>query len=103
MVDEEVGSLVATDDQGYITGVITRADILRAHIERDDWAARPVKDHMAPDFPIVKPDTRLIDATRMMLEHPLGQVVVVLDEGNKHRPVAMLTDSDLAYHLVKGG
>ena len=46
MVDEEVGSLVATDDQGYVTGVITRADILHAHIERDDWAARQVKDHM---------------------------------------------------------
>lgn len=103
MVDEEVGSLVATDDQGYVTGVITRADILRAHIERDDWAARQVKDHMARDFPIVKPDSRLIDAARAMLDHPLGQVVVVLDEGGKHRPVAMLTDSDLAYHLVKGG
>lgn len=103
MVEEEVGSLVATDDQGYLTGVINRADILRVYLARDDWAAQQVKDHMQTDVPLARPDSLLLHAANKILTHPLGQVVVVLSDGDKHRPVAMLTDSDLAYHLVKGG
>lgn len=103
MVDEEIGSLVVTDDEGYMAGMIMRADILQAHIEMDNWAAQPVKKFMHRDVAVVTPQTLLIDAARLILSHPLGQVVVVLPEGDKQRPVAMLTDGDLAYHLVKGG
>jgi predicted transcriptional regulator len=103
MVDEEIGSLVVTDDQGYLAGVVTRTDILKAHVELENWAAQLVRDFMHRDVPVVTPQTPLIDAAQFIFSHPLGQVVVVLPEGDKQRPVAMLTDSDLAYHLVKGG
>ena len=50
---------------------------------------------------VVFPTTLLIDAARLMLEQGGRQVVVVLDENGQLRPVAMLTDGDLAYHIVK--
>lgn len=103
MVEEEISSLVVTDDQGYLAGVVTRADILKVYTESDQWAAQPVASTMHQDVPVVAPQTRLSEAARLMFGHPLGQVVVVLPEGDKQRPVAVLTDSDLAYHVVKAG
>ena len=101
MVEEEVSSLVVTDPQGYLLGLITRCDILRIHLDHDNWASQQVKDHMQRAIPVVTPQTLLIDAARLVLDSGTRQVVVVLDEGGKQRPVAMLTDGDLAYHLVK--
>lgn len=101
MVDEEISSLVVEDDEGYLLGLITRNDVLRVHIDRDNWAAQPVKDHMQRDMPVVTPQTLLLDAARLMTQQRARQVVVALDEDGKRRPVAMLTDADLAYHLVK--
>ena len=101
MVDEEISSLVVEDDAGYLLGLITRNDVLRVHIDRDNWAMQPVKDHMQRDIPVVTPQTLLLDAARLMTERRARQVVVVLEEDGKRRPVAMLTDGDLAYHMVK--
>lgn len=101
MVEEEVSSLVVTDSQGYLLGLITRCEILRVHLALDNWASQQVKDHMQRDIPVVTPQTLLLDAAKMVLNSGTRQVVVVLDEGGKQRPVAMLTDGDLAYHLVK--
>jgi CBS domain-containing protein len=101
MVEEEVSALVVTDQQGYLLGLITRTDILRIHLDLDNWASQMVKDHMQTDIPVVTPQTLLIDAARLVLDSGTRQVVVVLDEAGKLRPVAILTDGDLAYHLVK--
>lgn len=101
MVEDEVSSLVVEDAQGYLVGLITRTDILGAHISLDNWASQCVREHMKRDVPVVFPNTLLIDAARLMLEQGGRQVVVVLDEQGKLRPVAMLTDADLAYHMVK--
>ena len=101
MVEEEISSLVVEDDEGCLLGLITRVDILRVHIALDNWASQMVKDHMQRDIPVVSPQTRLIDAARLMINSRSRQVVVVLEGDGKRRPVAMLTDADLAYHMVK--
>ena len=101
MVDEEVSSLVVEDDEGCLLGLITRVDILRVHIALDNWASQMVKDHMQRDIPVVTPQTLLADAALLMINSRSRQVVVVLEDGGKRRPVAMLTDGDLAYHMVK--
>lgn len=101
MVEEEVGSLVVTDQQGYLLGLITRTDILGVHLALENWASQAVKDHMQTDVPVVMPQTLLLDAAQQVIASNGRQVVVVLEEAGKLRPVAMLTDGDLAYHLVK--
>ena len=101
MVDEEVSSLVVEDDEGCLLGLITRVDIVRVHIALDNWASQMVKDHMQRDIPVVTPQTLLADAALLMINSRSRQVVVVLEDGGKRRPVAMLTDGDLAYHMVK--
>lgn len=101
MVEEDISGLVVVDHNGYLRGVIRRADVLKVYLDRDDWAVLPVKDFMHTEVPVVTPSALLGDAARLLLSHPMEQVVVALQEGNELRPVAMLTDGDLAYHLVK--
>lgn len=103
MVEDDVRSLVVQDEHGHLQGVITRVQILDAHLAHDDWGSRLVKDHMVRDVPVVAPQALLADAARALLKSPLHEVVVVLDDGGERRPVAMLTDADLAYHLVREG
>ncbi len=81
MVEEEVSSLVVEDDEGCLSQM--------------------VKDHMQRDIPVVTPQTLLVDAARLLIDSRVRQVVVVLEGDGKRRPVAMLTDGDLAYHMVK--
>lgn len=101
MVEEEVSSLVVEDNEGGLMGLITRNDVLRVYLAQDRWAAQLVKDHMQRQIPVVSPQTLLIDAARLMVGQRARQVVVVMEDEGKQRPVAMLTDADLAYHLVK--
>lgn len=103
MVDDEVSSLVVQDERGYLLGVITRIQILEAYVQYDNWASRLVKNHMVRDVPVVAPQALLLDAAHLLLDSPVHEVVVVLEENGKQRPVALLTDADLAYHLVRAG
>lgn len=102
MVDEDIGSLVVTDDQGLLAGIITRMDILAAHIAMESWAYQPVRSYMRTDVPVVSPQTALLEAAQLMLTNKFQMVVVAIEEDGKKRPLAMLTDADLAYHMVKG-
>jgi len=102
IVDEEVSSLVVADDDGYLLGLISRVEILAAYLAMDDWASQPVSAHMTTKVVVVTPQTLLRDAAQLMLDHRTHQVVVVLEEDGRQRPVALVTDSDLAYHMVKG-
>ena len=101
MVEDQVSTLVVTDDQGYLEGTITRFEILSAHIALENWASQMVEDHMIRDVITVLPQTLLIDAARWLLDCQARHVVVVLEEDGKRRPIGVLTESDLLYHMVR--
>jgi CBS domain-containing protein len=102
MVEEEISSLVVQDEEGCLEGIVTRMEILGTYLALETWASELVGDHMTRDALVVSPHTMLLDAAKLMSEHRVSQVVVALAEGEKQRPVALLSDADLAYHLVKG-
>ena len=33
IADDDISALVVTDDQGYLSGIISRSDLLRAYVE----------------------------------------------------------------------
>jgi CBS domain-containing protein len=49
---------------------------------------------------IVSRETALVEAARLMAEHHVGSLVVVLESGGKRVPVGMLTDRDIALEVV---
>jgi CBS domain-containing protein len=49
---------------------------------------------------IVKRDTGLVEAARLMREHHVGSLVVVLERDGKRVPVGILTDRDIVVAVV---
>jgi CBS domain-containing protein len=101
MVEHDISSLVVTDSEGYLAGIITRSDILRGYLANDDWQRQPVGDYMTSDVVTVAPEDLLATVANLLLDHRIHRVVVVRDENGKHKPVAVVSDTDLIYHMVK--
>lgn len=101
MVSEDISALVIVDDAGDLCGVITRTDLLRAHLAHDDWMTRQVIDFMSTDVITVSPNATLYEVAQLLTEKHIHRVVVVRRQHNHLRPVAVISDSDLVYHMVR--
>ena len=101
LVTEDISSLVVTDHDGYLVGVITRADVLRCYLGHDDWTEQPVGNYMSQQVVTVLPEDQLRHVADLLLEKHIHRVIVVREENGKQKPVAVVSDSDLVYHLMK--
>ncbi len=101
MVEEDISALGVRDEDDYLVGIITRTDLLKAYLAYEDWVEQPVEDFMSADIVTVTPGTTLREAAKLMVEHHIHRVVAVQEEAGKLRPVSVISDSDLVYHLVR--
>ncbi len=101
MADEDISALVVVDDDGYLAGIITRTDLIRGYCRFADWQARSVSEFMNPEVISVPLDATLSAVANVLLERHIHRVVVVRDEGEKRRPVAVVSIADLIYHIIK--
>lgn len=101
MVTEDISSLVILDDDGYLTGIITRTDLVRAYLENEDWEKLPVSAYMSSNVVTVSTKATLLEVAKLLLENRIHRVVVIREENNKNRAVAIVSDSDLVYHMIK--
>jgi CBS domain-containing protein len=101
MVSEDISGLVVQDSQGYLSGVITRADLLRALIDHEDWALQPVEDFMSREVITVQPNDRLEHVARLLLDKGIHRVVIVQKDHDHLRPVGVISDGDLLYHMIR--
>jgi CBS domain-containing protein len=100
IADDDISALVVTDAQGYLSGIISRSDLLRAYVESNDWRAETVERFMTRDVIWVTPDTLLSDAAQLLLGRHIHRVVVVRQEQDGLRPIAVVSDSDLVIDMV---
>ncbi len=101
MVKEDVSCIVVVDHEGYLSGIITRSDVLRGYLENDDWQQAPVNKYMTQNVVTVLPEDLLRHIADLLLEHHIHRVVVARQEHGKQRPVAVISDTDLIYHMMK--
>lgn len=103
MVAEDISALVVVDAQtGALVGLLSRTDVLRAHLALDQWVEGLTQDYMSTTVITVQPDDLLGDVAQHLLQHQIHRVVVVRPEENgPPRPVAVVSAADLLYHLVK--
>lgn len=101
MADEDISALVAVDKDGYLAGIITRTDLIRAYRTYPDWPTHRVEEIMNRDVVTVGPQALLAEVADLLLEKHIHRVVVVRQEGGKKRPVAVVSSTDLVYHMVK--
>jgi CBS domain-containing protein len=101
MVEEDISALVVVDKEGYLAGIITRIDLLRALTELEDWEKRPVKDYMNPEVITVTPQTQLTLVAELLVDKQIHRVVVARDEEGKKKPISVVSAADLVYHMIK--
>jgi CBS domain-containing protein len=101
MADEDISSLVVVDDDGYLLGILSRTDLLRAHRAGGPWALQPVSKCMTQPVVAVTPVDRLSHVADLLLDKQIHRVVVVREENGKQRPVAVISDADLVYHMTR--
>ena len=99
MVDHDISSLVVTTSDGALAGIITRTDLLRAYQEHDDWEQCLVSQYMSTQVVTVRPETLLCDVVSLLVEHHIHRVVVVEEQHGRIKPLAVLSSSDLIYHI----
>ena len=83
--------------EGVLVGLITAADVTR--VGRDRWPVTPVQDAMIPAERVttVTPETRVMEALRLMQEHDVhqlpvlqaGRVVGLLSRGDVMRQIEL--------------
>ncbi len=100
IADEDISCLVVTQDDGYLAGILTRADLLRARLEHENWLEFPVAAYMHRDVITVTPETNLTDVARLLVEHHIHRVVIVRPENEHNLPLGVISDSDLIYHMA---
>lgn len=101
MVTEDISSLIVLDSEGFLTGILTRTDLVRAYINNDEWENLPVSDFMSSEVITVDPKATLMEVASLLQEKHIHRVVVVRLEDGKQRAVAVVSDSDLVYHMIK--
>jgi len=101
MVSEDISAIVIVDREGYLVGILSRTDLLRAYLTHEDWDQRPASEFMSTEVVTVSTGSTLLEVARLLVSNHIHRVVVV-DETEAHpRPVAVVSDSDLVYHMVK--
>ncbi len=101
MDEEDISSIVIVDDKGYLRGILTRTDILRAALERPaDWEKCSCPEWMTKEVVTVPPTASLEEAARLLQQKHIHRVVVAEDDGTGLVPLAVLSARDIIYHLV---
>jgi CBS domain-containing protein len=101
MVEEDISALVVVDKEGYLVGIITRIDLLRALTKLEDWEKLLVKDYMNNEVVTVSPQTQLTRVAELLVDKQIHRVVVAREENGKKKPVSVVSAADLVYHMIK--
>ncbi len=99
MTEEDISCLVVVDKDGLLEGIITRTDVIRAALADDNWRNTLCRQWMTTDVVTIDPDALLHDAAELMDQHRVHRIVITKAEGDRKRPLAVLSSGDIVYLL----
>lgn len=97
LLEKEVGSLVALNDDDQILGILTCTDLTEIVSEGTVPTGITVSDYMTEDVTVVKPKDSIQDAATKMITKQIQHLPVVDDQNTV---VGMLSTTDLTSHLT---
>jgi signal-transduction protein with cAMP-binding, CBS, and nucleotidyltransferase domain len=101
MVDRNISGLVVVDEEGYLEGLITRTDLVRAAHDSREWMQKTAGDYMVRNVVTVRLEDMLERVMELLIEHHVHRVVAVEPHDGKLRPIAVLSAADVVYHMAQ--
>lgn len=101
IAEEDISGMVVVDQEGFLAGVITRIDLLRAYVSVPNWRKEQVKTFMSSRVITVGPEATLLEVAKTLLDNHVHRVVVVREENGHKRPIAVIGDTDLVYNMMQ--
>ncbi len=101
MKAHDVSALVVVDDDGYAVGVISRTDLVNAIFVQPylkHWRGLTARHLMSSPVIHVREETPIEEAISLIRERKIHRVVVTRPEGDRERPVGILSVTDLVRH-----
>ncbi|MFC6827138.1 CBS domain-containing protein [Halopelagius fulvigenes] len=95
MLEEGVGSVVVTDEEDGLLGILTSTDFVRIVAERHPKDETPVSEYMSTDVVTTTAQEPITAAADTMIERGVHHVPVV-DDGTV---IGMITTTDLTAYL----
>ncbi len=102
---EDVGTLFVVDEDGLLIGVISRKDLLRASIGKQELATLPVDIIMTrmPNITMCKKDDPLLDVAEKLIERQIDAIPVVKEKGAGFEVIGRITKTNVTEALVSIG
>jgi len=98
MIDEGIGSVIATDEAGQLAGILTATDFVRVAAEQR-WAPdATVETYMTTDVTTTDANAEVRDIADLMIEEGFHHVPVVDDEEGV---VGIVTTTDITAYISK--
>ncbi|WP_404329309.1 helix-turn-helix transcriptional regulator [Mesobacillus maritimus] len=99
---EDVGTLFVSDHDGLLAGVLSRKDLLRASIGKQELTAVPVNIIMTrmPNITVCKKDDLLIEAAKKLIEKQIDALPIVKESDLGLEIVGRLTKTNITKAFV---
>ncbi|WP_385943591.1 helix-turn-helix transcriptional regulator [Thalassorhabdus alkalitolerans] len=101
---EDVGTLFVVDEYSTLIGVLSRKDLLRTSLGKQDLEAVPVSIIMTrmPNITVCQKDDLIIDVAQKLIDKQIDALPVVkeVDRGTKVEVIGRLTKTNITKVLV---
>jgi CBS domain-containing protein len=101
MVEYDASALVVTDDQGYLLGVVTRTDLVTLRAFDEYWIEMSAEHAMVRQVITIPPQATIREASRLIVDKKIHRLVVVQQEGERLRPVGILSQTDIVRDMAQ--
>jgi CBS domain-containing protein len=102
MVEHDVSALVVIDEGGYLMGVVTRTDLVTLRAYEDYWAHTTAQHAMVQKVITISPQATVRQASRLMVKKKVHRLIVVEEEGDRLRPVGVISQTDIVRDMASG-
>lgn len=99
---EDVGTLFVVDENSHLAGVLSRKDLLRASIGKQELNAIPVNIIMTrmPNITVCERDDLLVDVAKNLIERQIDAVPVVKKSATGYEVIGRITKTNIAKAFV---
>lgn len=99
---EDVGTLFVIDQDSLLVGVLSRKDLLRASIGKQDLNTIPVNIIMTrmPNISLCKKEDLLIDVAEKLIEKQIDAIPVVKEKDNGFEVIGRITKTNITKAFV---